>query len=115
MENLRQQIELWLLAQRDWVPAAEICQRFGVRERRLRQNGEHPGLLSDFAISSDHGFKHIHNAEDKEYFPSRARLCSHIKNEARRVRAWDSRRKNERQGIRPFLVEKFTGQTLLPV
>ena len=115
MENLRQQIELWLITQREWVPAAAICERFGVKERQLRADRDRPGLCSEFAISSDAGFKHLRNATETEFDQARDRILSHLKHEAKRVRSWTQRRHNERQGLRPNLVEKFTGQTLLAV
>lgn len=106
---------MWLLTQRDWVSAAEICQRFGVRERLLRADRDRAGLLSEFAICGDKGFKHIRNATDQEYQQAHERILAHLKHEARRLRSWRLRRLRERVGLRPVQFEKFTGQALLPV
>lgn len=115
MDSLGQQIELWLLTQSDWVSAATICERFGVRERLLRADRDRQGLLSEFAICSDRGFKHIRNASDPEYRQAHERILAHLKHEARRLRSWRLRRQRERVGLRPIQFEKFTGQALLAV
>lgn len=73
------QIERYLLERRDWVSAAELCERFGISERRLRQMYDRPGLCTAFAISlSKQGFKHVAMATEAEWI--------HAKNAARRGR-----------------------------
>lgn len=43
MQELQQSIESYLLERRGWVPAADLCERFGIRERQLRQLADRPG------------------------------------------------------------------------
>jgi len=89
-------IEMWLLTQFRWVPASEICQRFGVVERSLRATGAKPGLLSHCAISGDSGFKHVRHATTAEWLRCKGRLARH----------------GELSGRRPSW-EKHTGQGVL--
>lgn len=113
MENLKRQIELWLLTRKDWVAAAEICAQFKVTERQLRAKGDLPGLCSDFAISGDKGFKHVWNATTEEYTRAHGRILAHLKHEARRLRTWRLARQNQLTGRRSTLFEKHSGQGLL--
>lgn len=71
------QIEAYLLARAAWVPARELCERFGVRERELRALDERPGLCSTIAISGNKGFKHIALATTDEWRRHYARERKH--------------------------------------
>lgn len=107
-------IEAWMLAERRWVPADEICRRFAVNERALRALDDRPGLLTGFAISGDKGFRHIECATDAEWGRFQQRLRAHGIAELVRVRNLRIRRAGIVQKTPPPC-ERHTGQFLLPV
>jgi len=110
------QIEQYLLGRRDWVPVAEICARFGCRERELRQLGRDPGLCTRFAISNSRlGLKHVACASTAEYLAAKHAMRRHAISELRRGAAWDRRRRAlVRSYTRPAVtVERDTGQLIL--
>lgn len=92
MTDLASQVEVWLQLQPGWVPAAEICRQFGVEERDLRAVHDNPGLLTEFAISSHQGFKHVRNASRQEFLDFKHRLRKHALRELRRTRRLDAAR-----------------------
>lgn len=107
------QIEAYLLEQRAWVPVGLICQRFGLKERRLRGLDGKPGLCSEFAISSDHGLKHVAVATTAEWIEFKHRLRKHGINELIRVASLGKRRAQVTRQTRCFVSEKDSGQGLL--
>ncbi len=115
--NPAAQIELFLLAKGTWVPTAEICARFNLRERALRQDGKRPGICDAFAVSStrngESGFCHHRFVEKPDWLAIKHRLLRHAVSELRKVRAWDRGRQNCLSGCRPELVEKHTGQLVM--
>ena len=114
MNELADSIEAYLIAQRTWVKAAEICSRFEVTERQLRAVGDRPGLCSEYAISGDKGFKHVQYATTAEYLRFKHRLRRHGIAELIRVRKLDQRRSNVTRTIRKtFTFEADTGQGML--
>lgn len=109
------EIEGYLLDARRWVPAAEICARFAVRERLLRSDGDRLGLCSAFAISGDQGYKHVAVATEAEVDHFYARLRRHGLAELVTARRLKRRRREVLAVIPrpPAVVEKDTGQVLL--
>lgn len=112
MPTIEQRIEEYLLASSEWVSSKRICALFNVSERQLRQVGDRAGLISDFAISSDKGFKHVAKASRTEYLRFKHRLRRHGIAELRRVRDLDQARGNAIKIIkRPaFKFERDNGQ-----
>jgi len=117
--QLASQIELFLLDRGGWVPVAEICQRFGVAPRLLRQDGARRGLLDRCAVSStrngDSGFCHHRFLPTADYLPVKHRILRHAVAELRKVRAWESARRNCLSGRPPLRYEAHTGQSFLPI
>jgi len=114
MQDVVAKIEMHLLAAGSWVPTREICSRFGIPKRRLRQDDKRPGLLDDFAVSSTRegqsGYIHHAHLPTAVWLPIKHRLRRHGIAELRRVRAWDRSRSNiltRRDGIS---IERHTGQ-----
>lgn len=85
-EALPHDIEAYLLEHRGWVPAHELCQKFGIRQRKLRGLYGSPGLCSEFAISSDKGYRHVKYATDTEWERFAARMREHATGELKRRR-----------------------------
>lgn len=114
---LAHQVEIFLLSRGGWVPVQDICTRFAVRERALRQDGDRPGLLDGFAVSStragESGFIHHRYVPTPDWLKVKHRLLRHAIGELRKVRAWDRGRQNTLTGKRPQLAEVHTGQLLL--
>jgi hypothetical protein len=115
-ESLIYQIELHLLAAGGWVSTREICEKFGLTDRSLRQAGDRPALLDKFAVSStsSHGASgYIHHKflPTSDWLPIKHRLRRHAIAELRRVRSWDRARTNilTRRDGRPTR-ELHTGQ-----
>ncbi len=94
IEELKEAIEQYLLSAPGdgWVKSAELCERFGIAERQLRKVGDQDGLCSDFAISSDKGFKHITLASTREWLAFKHRMRQHAIAEMVRTRNLDRRR-----------------------
>jgi hypothetical protein len=109
------EIERYLLARGDWVSADEICRTFGVRERRLRQMDDLPGLCTAFAISlSKSGFKHVALATEAEWVHAKNAARRDAVAKFRRVQVWSERRRNTAKVLRAGLFEKDSGQGLMP-
>ena len=111
--GLKDQIERFLLERGGWVPGSVICAAFELRsDRILRGVGSKPGLCSDFAISSDKGFKHIRCASSREYIAFKHRMRRHAVAELSRSRLLDQRRNNLLKHVRsvPFDFQPDTGQ-----
>ena len=113
MIHIADQIEAYLLERRTWVPAAEICARFDVTPRQLRNDGSTPGLCTTFAVSGDKGFKHVSHATPAEYLRFKHRLRRHAIAELVRVRNLDRRRHSVTRATRRFTYERDTGQGVL--
>lgn len=116
MPDLENQIEEYLLARRDWVPAAEIAARFSVRARALRKLGGRPGLCSKFAISSTKkGLKHVDIASTAEWIEFKHSLRKHGISELIHVRDLDRRRARVTRAIQrpPIRFEKDSKQLVL--
>lgn len=98
-----------------WVKSAELCERFGISERQLRKVGDQDGLCSEFAISSDKGFKHIEKATTREWLAFKHRMRGHAIAELVRTQKLDRRRANVTKSIkRPvFTFQKDSGQGVL--
>lgn len=108
-------IELFLLERRAWVSCAEICARFNVPERSLRQDGAKPGLCTEFAISSStHGLKHIAYASTEEWLHAKHTLCREAFARLRRVKSLRAVRARTATIERAGLFEPDTGQGLFP-
>ena len=110
------EIEQYLLAKRDWVSVAEICQVFGCRERALRQLGSEPGLATQYAISHPRmGLKHVAAASTAEYLHAKHAMARHAIAELRRKAAWDRRRSACTRTLArpPITVERDTGQLVM--
>ena len=106
------QVEAFLLAERRWVSSAEICERFGIKKRALRQIDGQPGLCSEFAVSGDKGYRHIAFATDTEFERWQRRLRTHAIGELVRVR---NARRKRKSLLAPKPVPAMTreGQVLL--
>lgn len=115
--SIARQIELHLLAAGDWISTADLCARFGIKERALRQDGRRPGLLDQFAVSStrggESGFIHHRHLPTPAWLPIKHRLRRHAISELRKLRAWTKARARCLTGLRPDLREVHTGQGLL--
>jgi len=98
-----------------WVKSAELCERFAIAERQLRKVGDQDGLCSDFAISSDKGFKHIARATTAEWLAFKHRMRNHAIAELVRTRNLDRLRTQVTRTVkRPaFTFQKDTGQGVL--
>lgn len=102
MSELAAKIAAFLLAQRRWVKAKELCAQFGIAQRALRRLGEREGLCSQCAISGDKGYRHVACATEKEWKRFQRRMGDHAIGELRRRRA-----------LRRLRAELFTAQTAL--
>ena len=115
--SLVSEIEIYLLAERGWVPTPDICLRFSIPARLLRQDGPRPGLLDHFAVSStkngQNGYCHHKYLPTADWLPIKHRLRRHAIGELCRVRAWDRARHNCLTGKQPNQVERHTGQATL--
>lgn len=58
-------LEKFLQERHRWVSSAEICEHFRLSDDRpFRRINGRPGLMADFAISGNRGFKHVDFATD---------------------------------------------------
>jgi len=116
-EDLKADIESYLLSAPTpgWIKSRELCSRFDVSERQLRKAGDRDGLASEFAISSDKGFKHIERATTREWLAFKHRMRNHAIAEMIRTRNLDRRRALVNKSVkRPaFTFQKDTGQGVL--
>jgi hypothetical protein len=120
MDSLTQEIEAYLRAEGGWVSKRQICERFGIPERRTRADDDRPGLLDDFAVSStcegQSGFIHNDFLPTADYLPIKHRIKRHAIGELRKTRRWDAARKNSFVGNFPDQLERFSRQaTLFPL
>jgi hypothetical protein len=112
---LATKIEQFLFANPRWVKSEELAERFGIRPRVLRALGEKPGICSEFAISSDKGFKHVKHATESEFLHFYRRVRRHAIAElvgARRRRRYRERLLTEKP---PPLHETVTGQEVMAI
>jgi len=117
---LTENIEAHLLAAAGWVPTRELCERFDITDRSLRQAGTRPGLLDAFAVSSTRdgqsGYIHHRHLDTPDWLPIKHRLRRHAIAELRRVKRWGQARSNCLTGKFPAQEERFTHQaTLFPL
>jgi len=113
-DELRQDIERYLLGVGTWVPAEVLCEKFGIDQRRLRGINGSPGLVSEFAISNTNlGYRHIASATTSEWLHFKHAMRRHGINELRRVADLDKSRHQVIRQTRDFICEKDTGQGLL--
>jgi hypothetical protein len=114
--TLQTAIADYLLARRTWVPAADICDRFQIRQRILRAYKGIPGLLTEIAISGDKGYRHIATCTESEWQEYYGRNRSHGLEELRSLRRKRDARRRLQRTIRrpPLLLERHTPQTLMP-
>ncbi len=114
-EDLKEAIENHLLQVGCWVTSAEICERFDVSERQLRQVGSRAGLCSEFAISGDKGFRHVEKATPAEWRRFKHRLRKHAIGELVRTMNLDKRRNQVTRQIRrpAYTYQPDTGQGVL--
>jgi len=114
MDDLENQVEAFLLSVGGWVSKLQICDRFGIPERRTRADDDRPGLLDNFAVSSTRegqsGFIHNKFLPTKDYLPIKHRIKRHAIGELRKTRRWDAARSNCLTGKRPGMMERHTGQ-----
>lgn len=114
MNPLSREIEPFLLSAGDWVRSEVICERFGIADARaLRGIGREPGLVSDFAISGDGGYKHIEHATTGEWLRFQWRIVHHAISELRRWRRLKKRRTSVLAKRAALPTERDTGQRLL--
>jgi len=96
--DLATQIEIHLLTLGTWVPTADLCARYGIKERALRAAGRRPGLIDHFAVSSTrngtHGYIHHRYLPTADWLPIKHRLLSHALAEIRKARTWAKSRHN---------------------
>lgn len=115
-KDLAERIERFLLERGDWVKADEICARFGVDERRLRQMYDRPGLCTAFAISlSNQGFKHVALATTEEWLHAKHAAKREAIARLRRIKTWQANRRSTATICKRLLIEIDTGQILLPL
>jgi len=111
--ELESAIEQHLLSRRTWVSSDEICKKFEVRDRALRQVHGQQGLCSTFAISGNKGFKHVSLASTTEWLRFKHRLRKHGISELVRVSKLGKTRSIAQTVYRKTPYEKDTGQALL--
>jgi|SRR5579871_3019499 len=105
-------IEEYVLRNGGWVQAAELVRLFNIRPRDLRSRHDKPGICSDFAISSNDGFKHVLNASSDEWTEFENRIRAHATAELKRVKQLRKTRLNLAFPKRVHIFET-TGQGLL--
>jgi hypothetical protein len=116
-EILEARIEQYLLDRADWVPTEELCRVFNVGERKLRDDGNTPGLCSRFALSrtdNGGGYIHVRNATIKQWCLFKSRTRKHAIKELMRVSALDKARFNVTRIVQHIEFERDTGQGLIP-
>ena len=113
--NISAEMEAFLLLARCWVTSEELRQVFGIADgRALRRCGDKPGLCSLFAISGDKGFKHVACATPQEWERFADRIRQHGIGELVRVKALRDARLRLTRCVPRGVIEKATGQALLP-
>lgn len=114
MSELAEQIEAYLLDRADWVPTREICAVFRLKDDRpLRWVGGTPGLLSEFAISGNRGFKHVCLATETEWDRYYKRIRRHAIGELVSLRRKRARRKDVHTVHHARHWEKDSGQAVM--
>ncbi len=91
---MKAELEAYLRAEKRWFSTGELVNRFGVTERALRAVGNVPGLCTEFAISSNAGFKHVEHATDAEFDRFYDRSRTHSIRQLVRLRRLARRRKS---------------------
>lgn len=112
-DAIKAQIEAYLLKDGGWVPTFEICALFGVTERQLRQTADNPGLCTDFAISKDKHYRHVHCAAQGEWLHFKHRMRRHAIKEFVRVRNLNRSRHDATRLYKETAWEKDTGQAVM--
>jgi len=115
MIDLPTHLEMWLLSEPRWIPAAEICERFQIEERRLRAKGQHPGVCDAFAVSGPKGYKHVRHLTDEEFDQARQITVAVALAYFRKGKRWEIARHRPLTGAQKELVEKITGQRVMPL
>lgn len=115
MTDLAAQIEVWLLLQPGWISAADLCARYGIQDRALRDDGNDPGLVSLFAISGPLGFRHVRNATRDEHIAFKRRLRRHSIRQLRRVSILDRVRHNVTVPGPGYRLEADSGQAIFKI
>lgn len=113
--TVQDEIEALLIERRDWVSAAEICARFGLRERVLRSHDDHPGLCTLIAVSGNKGYKHVAFASTEEWDRHYARERGHNLTALYHLRRKRARREAVLKQLRSkhITVEKDTNQIVM--
>lgn len=113
--HVEDQIAALLLERGDWVTTAELCERFGLKDRAFRAVDDQPGLCSLIAISGKKGFKHIVLATTAEWREHYARERKHNIMALVNLRAKRRRRENVLKAtVRPPVVfERDSRQMVL--
>lgn len=96
-----------------WVSSAELCAKFGVKERQFRQVKGKPGLCSAFAVSGNKGFKHFTLASTSEWLRHKLRIKRNAIGQLCRIRDQQCQRANLSRRRQNHLFEKDSGQALL--
>ena len=110
---MKAEIEQYLLTRPGWTSARFLSLRFHCPERKFRQARGKPGLLSEFAISSDKGYKHFTLATRREWTRYKYRLKKHAIGELMDARDMDKRRQSLRRGAPPVVCERDSNQTVM--
>ena len=95
------QIENWLLTQPGWVKGRDLCDAVGIaNDRHLRDDGDVPGLVSEFAISHTRkGYRHYLKATTSEWLRFKHSEGGAAVKRWRRIRKMQARRNDDRQGV----------------
>ena len=115
MIDLPTHLEMWLLSQPCWVPAAEICERFQIEERHLRAKGKNPGVCDAFAVSSSKGYKHVRHLSTEEFEQAVQITTAVALSYLRKGKRWEVARHRPLTGSQKALFEKATGQGVMPL
>lgn len=83
---MKEALEQFLFEAADWVPCKVLAARFAIAERAFRADGERNGLLEEFAVSGEQGFKHIRHCTRDELRQARHRIRRHWLSELRKER-----------------------------
>ena len=108
---MKAELEAYLRAEKRWFSTGEIVNRFGVTARALRAVGNVPGLCTEFAISSNAGFKHVEHASDAEFDRFYDRSRTHSIRQLVRLRRLARRRKS--YVAKPTPAQTREGQLLI--
>ena len=116
-DELKEAIENHLLTAggSGWVKSRELCGQFEITDRQLRKVGDRPGLVTEFTISGNKGFKHIDRATPGEFDEYYSRERQHSISALVTLRQKRTRRTHSIRTIkRPaFIFQKDNGQGVL--